>query len=41
MQVETKQRGQELDSFKEIVEKAVNAKAKAAIRPCYYVCNTN
>ena len=35
------QRGQKLNSFKEIVEKAVNAKAIAALRPRPYVCNTN
>ena len=41
MQVEIEQRGQELNSFKKIVEKAVNAKAKAAFRPCSYARNTN
>ena len=30
MRVEMEQRGRELNSFKEIVKKAVNAKAKAA-----------
>ena len=34
MQVEMKQRNQKLDSFKEIVKKAVNVKAKAAFRLC-------
>ena len=41
VQVKMEQRGQKLNSFKEIVEKAVNAKAKAALRPCSYTCNTN
>ena len=35
------QRGQELDSFEEIVEKTVNAKAKAALRPRSYTCKTD
>ena len=35
------QRGQELNSFKKIVEKAVNAKAKAAFRPRSYACDTD
>ena len=41
MQVEMKQRGQELNSFEEIVQKTVDAKAKAALRPRSYICNTN
>ena len=35
------QHGQELDSFEEIVEKAVDAKGKAAVRLYSYACNTN
>ena len=38
MRVEIKKRGQELNSFQELVEKAVNAEAKAALRPCFYTC---
>ena len=41
VQVEIEKCGQELDSFKEIVNEAVNAKAKAAFGPRFYVCNTN
>ena len=41
MQVEIEQRGQKFDTFKEIVKKAVNAKAKAALRLCFYVCSIN
>ena len=36
-----KQRSQKLDSFKKIVEKAVDAKAKAIFRPCSYACDTD
>ena len=36
-----KQRGQELHSFEELVQKAVDAEAKAALRPCSYIRNTN
>ena len=39
VRVEIEQRGRELDSFEELVEKAVNAKAKAALRPRSYACN--
>ena len=35
------QRGQELDSFEELVEKAVDAKAKVALRPLCYARRTN
>ena len=35
------QRGQELNSFEEIVKKTVNAKAKATFKPRSYACNTN
>ena len=31
----------ELDSFEELVEKAVNAKPKAAFRPRSYACKTD
>ena len=41
VQVEMEQRGQELDSFEEKVEKAVDAKAKAAFRPRSYARNTD
>ena len=41
MQVKIEQRGRELDSFEEIVEKAIDAKAKAALKPRSYACNTN
>ena len=39
--VKTKQRGWELDSFKELVKKAVDAKAKAALWPCSYTRKTD
>ena len=39
--VEIEQRGQKLDSFEEIVEKAVDAKIKVALRPGSYACETN
>lgn len=35
------QRGRELDSFKELIEKAVNAEAKATFRPCFYARETD
>ena len=41
VRVEMKQRGQELDSFKELVKKAVDAKAKAAFQPRFYACKTD
>ena len=41
VRVKMKQRGQKLDSFKELVEKAVDAEAKAALRPCSYARKTN
>ena len=41
MQVKMEQRGQKLNSFEEIVKKAIDAKAKAALRPCSYAHNTN
>ena len=39
--VKMEQRGQELDSFEELVEKAVDAKAKAALRPRSYARKTD
>ena len=33
--------GQELDSFEEIVEKAVNAEAKVSLKLYFYTCKTN
>ena len=41
VQVKMEQRGQELNSFEEIVEKAIDAEAKAALRPCSYARDTN
>ena len=41
VQVKIEQRGQELDRFKKIVKKTINAKAKAAFRPRFYARNTN
>ena len=35
------QRGRELNSFKEIVEKTVDAKAKVALKPRFYACDTD
>ena len=36
IRVEMEQRGQELNSFEELVKKTIDAKAKAALRPCSY-----
>ena len=36
-----KQRGQELNSFKELGKKTVDAEAKAALRPRSYACETD
>ena len=41
VKVEMEQCGQKLDSFKELVEKAVDAKAKAALWPRFYTCETD
>ena len=41
VKVEMEQRGQELDSFKKLVKKSVNTKAKATIRPHFYACKTD
>ena len=35
------QRGRELDSFEELVEKAVDAEAKAVLRPRSYAYETD
>ena len=40
MTVKIKQRGQKLNSFEEIVEKAIDAEAKAP-RPYFYACDTD
>ena len=39
LRVKMEQYGQKLDSFKEIVEKRVDAKTKVALRPHCYNCN--
>ena len=41
MRVEMEQGSQELDSFEELVEKAVNAEAKAVLRPHSYARKTD
>ena len=41
MGVEIEQQGQELNNFKELVKKAVDAKVKAALRLCSYTCKIN
>ena len=41
VRVEMEQRGRELDSFEELVEKAVDAEAKAALRTRFYACKTD
>ena len=41
MQVKIKQRSQKLNSFEEIVKKAVDVKAKTAFRPCSFTRNIN
>ena len=41
VRVEMEERGRELDSFKELVEKTVDAEAKAALRPRSYARKTN
>ena len=41
IRAEMEQRGRKLDSFKELVEKAVNAEAKAALRPRFYAWETD
>ena len=41
VRVKMEQRGRELDSFKELVEKTVDAEAKAALRRRSYACKTD
>ena len=41
VKIDMEQRGQELDSFKKLVKKTVDAKAKAALRPRSYARKTN
>ena len=41
IRVEMEQRDRELNSFKELVEKTVDAEAKAALRPCFYTRKTD
>ena len=41
IRVKMEQRGRELNSFEELVEKTVETKAKAALRPRSYACETN
>lgn len=41
MIIEIEQRGRKLVSFKKIVEKAVMAKAKSALKSHSYTCETN
>ena len=41
MRVKMKQDGQELNSFEEIVQKAIDIKAKAALRARSYTCKTD
>ena len=41
VRVKIEQRSREIDSFKELVKKAVDAKAKTAFRPRSYPCKTD
>ena len=41
VRVEIKQHGQKLDKFKKLVEKTVDTKAKAVLRPCSYARKTD
>ena len=41
VRVKIEQQGQEFDSFKELVEKTVNAKVKATLPPYFYTCKTD
>ena len=41
VRVEIEQCGRELDSFKELVKKTVDAEAKAALQPRSYACETD
>ena len=39
--VKMEQRGRKLNSFEELVKKAIDAKAKAALWPRFYACETD
>lgn len=41
MKIEIKQCGWKLDSFNEIVEKAIDVKAESAFRPYSYTCESD
>ena len=41
VRVKMEQQGQEFNTFKKLVKKAINAKAKAAFQPCFYICKTD
>ena len=41
IKVEIEQRGQEFDSFEELIKKAVDTKAKAALRTYFYTRKTD
>ena len=41
VRAEIELRGQELNNFEELMQKAVNVEAKAVFWPCSYICNTN
>ena len=41
VRVEREQRGRELNSFEELVEKAVDTEAKTALQPRSYACKTD
>ena len=41
VRVKIEQRGQELNSFKELVKKTVNAEAKATFQPRFYAYKTD
>lgn len=38
---EIKERGRDLDSYEEIIEKAVDVQAKVVLRPCFSIRKTN
>ena len=41
VRVKIEQRGRELDSLNKLVKKAVNAKDKTTLWPCFYACKTD
>ena len=41
MKVEIKQHNKKLNSFKKLIKKIVNTKAKAALKPCFYSYKTH